>query len=86
MRSDAHSNHPRPFTEMDLEPWLGATPTPDELQVAERRKVIRKPAAREALPTMLADLDGLGAHRPPRRKRSSIKQAGDRKKKGSCRI
>jgi hypothetical protein len=74
---DAHSAHPRPFTETELEPWLGASPTPDELQAIERRKVMRKAASREALPTLLADLeDSLGAEQPTRRKRQSHASSG----------
>lgn len=74
---DAHYDHPRLFTEMELEPWLGASPSPDELQAVERRKVMRKAASREALPTLLADLeDSLGADRPARRKRRSHASSG----------
>lgn len=74
---DAHHEHPRPFTERELEPWLGTGPTPDELEAVERRKVMRKAASREALPNLLADLeDSFGAERPARRKRRSHASSG----------
>ena len=74
---DAHHAHPGPFTEKELEPWLGARPSIDELQAVERRKVMRKAASRDALPTLLADLeDSLGADPPPGRKRRSHASSG----------
>lgn len=58
---DAHQSHPRPFTERELAPYLGAMPSPEELDAIERRKTMRRAASREALPGLLESLErGLG--------------------------
>lgn len=67
---DAHQSHPRPFTERELEPYLGALPSHDELEAIERRKTMRRAASRKALPGLLDDLErGMGVSALPRKRR-----------------
>lgn len=54
---DAHHSHPRPFTYDDLQPYLGATPSPEELEAVERRKIMRKAVSRKARGKLLTDLE-----------------------------
>lgn len=66
---DAHLNHRRPFTEEELQPYLGAMPTPEELDAIERRKTMRRGSSRKARPGLLADLETRYAPPPPAKKR-----------------
>lgn len=66
---DAHLRHRRPFTEEELQPYLGAMPTPEELDAIERRKTMRRGSSREARPGLLTDLETRYAPPRPAKKR-----------------
>ena len=44
---DAHHSHRHMFNQEELAPYLGALPTPDELESIERRKIMRRAASRK---------------------------------------
>jgi hypothetical protein len=67
---DAHLQHRRPFTEEELKPYLGAMPTPEELDAIERRKTMRRGASRKARPGLLENLETRYAPQPRSKKRS----------------
>jgi len=54
---DAHHSHRRPFTEEELSQYLGATPTQEELEAVERRKIMRRATSRKLRPSLLEDLE-----------------------------
>ena len=69
---DAHHSHPRPFTEDELKPYLGAMPTAEEIEAIERRKTMRRGASRRSRPGLLENLEVRygGKRRPGRRSKS----------------
>lgn len=61
---DAHHSHPQPFTYDELQPYLGATPSPEELEAVERRKIMRKAVSRKARGKLLPKLEESYAGNP----------------------
>jgi len=76
---DAHHSHRRPFTQEELQPYLGAKPTDQELESVERRKLMRRATSRKARPGLLGDLEcDYADSTRQRRGRSSSARSGSR--------
>lgn len=67
---DAHLQHRRPFAEEELQPYLGAMPTPEELDAIERRKTMRRGASRKTRRGLLSNLETRYAPQPSPKRRS----------------
>ena len=55
---DAHQQHPRPFTGVDLQPYHAASAPACQREAIHRRKVMRKARSKKNRGALLAELEG----------------------------